>query len=249
MRLAHPVVSLLLLRFPRWRDRVWALGQMGLARGPIARLPGIGFFKLMGAGTGEGFTPVPDTAVMAILATWPDREQAEAALATAPVLRRLRDRAGESYCLHLRTLSVRGRWSGREPFAPDAPPDASGPPAPSGPVAALTRARLRPRALPAFWSRVPAISRRIGADPNVILKIGIGEIPWFNQVTFSVWPDAGSMDVFARSGGAHAEAIRAARMRGWFAEELYARFAVLAHHGRWGGRDPLAPVAPALAAE
>ena len=54
------VVSLCFFRFGPWRDRAWAFAQMGLARGALKRLPGIGSVKMMGAGTGEGFTPVPE---------------------------------------------------------------------------------------------------------------------------------------------------------------------------------------------
>jgi spheroidene monooxygenase len=237
------VVTLCFFRFGRPRDRLWAFGQMALARGPLRRLPGAGFVKLMGAGTGEGFTPVPDTGVVAILMTWPDLATARRQIEEADVFRRYRARAVESFVLWLAPLSTRGRWSDREPFtATDG--------AATGPVAVLTRASVRPRVLLKFWRRVPDISARIGRDPNVLFKAGIGELPWLHQVTFSVWPDIRAMSDFARAGGPHAEAIRAVRTEGWFSEELYARFAVLAHAGTWGGRDPLADAAPeAMAAE
>jgi spheroidene monooxygenase len=90
---------------------------MALARRPLTRTDGIGFFKLMGAGTGEGFTPLPD-AVVAILATWPDLARARAALADAPVYRRFGARASERFDIHLETLSARGFWSRATPFAP-----------------------------------------------------------------------------------------------------------------------------------
>ena len=77
----------------------------------------------------------------------------------------------------------------------------------------------------------------IGANPDVIFKIGIGELPWFQQVTFSVWPSTRSMDRFARVSGPHAQAIRAVREGNWFAEELYARFAINAVDGTWEGRN------------
>lgn len=237
------VVSLCLFRFDHWRDRLWALAQMALARRPLGRLPGIGFFKLMGAGTGEGFTPLPDPGVVAILTTWPDLATAEAQVAGAEVFHRYRARASEAFVLHLAPVSARGRWSGQEPFVTGEAPLAS------GPVAALTRATIRPRVLMRFWRRVPAISARIGTDPHVRFKIGVGEVPWLHQVTFSIWPDAAAMADFARAGGPHAEAIRAVRAEGWFAEELYARFTIRAHSGSWGGIDPLAPVRPTVAAE
>lgn len=241
------IVSLCLYRFDRWRDRLWALGQMALARRPLARIEGIGFFKLMGAGTGEGFTPVPDPGVVAVLSTWPDLATAEARLRDSPVFRRFAARANEVFVLHLAPISVRGRWSGREPFRVTGPGPVETPV--EGPVAALTRATIRPRILLRFWRRVPDISARIGADANVRFKIGVGEVPWLHQVTFSIWPDAASMAAFARAGGPHAEAIRAVRAEGWFAEELYARFTIRAHSGSWGGVDPLARLSPALAAE
>jgi spheroidene monooxygenase len=237
------VVTLCFFRFGPTRDRLWAFGQMALARRPLRRLPGAGFVKLMGAGTGEGFTPVPNTGVVAILATWPDLATARRQIEEAGVFQRYRARAVESFVLWLAPLSTRGRWSDREPFTA-----ADG--TATGPVAVLTRASVRPRVLLKFWRRVPDISTRIGRDPNVLFKAGIGEVPWLHQVTFSVWPDIRSMSDFARAGGPHAEAIRAVRTEGWFSEELYARFAVLAHAGTWGGRDPLAGAAPvAMAAE
>ncbi len=73
----------------------------------------------------------------------------------------------------------------------------------------------------------------------MIFKIGIGEVPWLQQVTFSIWPDAREMDGFARRDGPHARAIRAVRDGNWFREELYARFTVAGDQGTWGGRSPL----------
>ncbi len=234
--LAGQVVTMSVFRFGGIAARLWAFAQMGLARRAMARVPGIGFWKLMGSGTGEGFTPLPNTAVYAILATWPDLAHARAGL-TAPVFARYHARAAEVLTLFLRPASARGAWAGRAPFA------ASGL-VPAGPVAALTRATLRRGALLRFWARVPDISRDIGADPSVAFKIGVGELPWFQQVTFSVWPDAASMARFARNGTHHARAIAAVRAGDWFREELYARFAIIAREGSWQGGDPLAALPP-----
>ena len=224
--------ALSLFRFDRVRDRLWVLGQMATARPALARLPGLSFCKLCGSGTGEGFTPRANTAVWAILSVWADAGTARAQTAEAAVFRRWRDRAGESWTVFLAPVSARGAWSGRAPFTPATAPA-------EGPLAALTRATIRPSRMMRFWEREPAISARIGADPNVIFKIGIGEVPFLHQVTFSIWPDAAAMSAFARTG-AHAEAIRAVRAEGWFTEELYARFRVTGSVGRWQGKDPLA---------
>lgn len=241
-RVSNQIVTLCFFRFEGLTNKLWAFAQMGLARIALARLPGLGFFKLMGAGTGEGFTPVPDTGAVAVLTTWPDIETARRQIETAPVFRRYRAHAAEVWVVHLAPRSVWGEWAGRQPFvATPAPLD--------GPVVALTRATVKPTALLRFWRRVPDISGAIGTDPNVLFKVGVGEVPWVHQMTFSIWPDTDTMAAFARADGPHARAIRAVRAGNWFREELYARFAVVDSHGTWRGRDPLAGPAQARAAQ
>jgi spheroidene monooxygenase len=207
--------------------------MMGLARLSMPRIAGIGFWKLCGSGTGEGFTPRPNWGVYAILATWPDADTARDQTAQAAIFRRYQRRATESWTVFLSPISARGAWSGRAPFTPNR---ATG----TAPLAALTRATVRPRAALRFWRRVPDISRMIGDDPNVAFKIGIGEVPLLHQVTFSIWPDAASMNEFARHSGPHARAIEAVRRGDWFREELYARFQVIGARGTWNGTQPLA---------
>ena len=204
-------VSLSLFRFDGLAARLWVLGQMGAARVAFARMPDVGFWKLCGS------------------------ETARRTVADAGVYRRWRKMARESWTVYLDPISVRGKWSGKTPFL-------TGASAAQGelPLAVLTRASLRPTKMLQFWNRVPDISSVIGADPNVIFKIGIGEMPLLHQVTFSIWPDASSMTSFARGDGPHGRAICAVRSGDWFTEELYARFAVTGSSGLWGGCDPLA---------
>ncbi len=225
-------VSLSFFRFDPWPTRLWALGMMGFARLHMPRVDGIGFWKLFGSGTGEGFTPRPNTAVYAILATWPDAATARDRIENAEIFSRYRRRATEDWTVFLSPISARGAWSGRAPFRPTR---ATG----NAPLAALTRATVRPWAALRFWRRVPDISRMIGDDPKVAFKIGIGEVPLLHQVTFSIWPDAASMNDFARHNGPHASAIEAVRRGDWFREELYARFQVIGTRGTWNGTHPL----------
>jgi spheroidene monooxygenase len=228
---AIQTVSLSLFRFDGFLNRAWVIGQMGLARLSFMRMRDVGFWKLCGSGTGEGFTPRPNFGVWAILAVWPDEETARRNTRTAPVYARWRARAGESWTVYLAPTSARGQWSGRAPFAVSATPH--------GPLAALTRATIKPSRLIRFWNRVPDISAVIGNDPNVAFKIGIGEVPMLHQITFSLWPDPTTMADFARGHGPHGQAIKAVREGNWFREELYARFRILGSMGTWGGDNPL----------
>ncbi len=229
------MTSLSLFRFDGTLSRLWVIGQMAAARLSLRQERRALFWKLCGSGTGEGFTPRPNWGVWAILAVWPDEATARSATAASPVWGRWRDRSAESWTVFLAPVSARGRWAGVNPFLPDAPPADL-----SGPLAALTRATVRPSRALRFWKRVPAISAVIGRDAHVAFKIGIGELPLLHQVTFSIWPDAASMAAFARADGPHARAIRAVREGNWFDEELYARFRPLGGTGSWNGADPLA---------
>lgn len=234
---AIQTVTLSLFRFDGLADRLWAFAMMGLARRHMAQVPDLVFWKLCGSGTGEGFTPKPNTGVYAILCVWPDRATAERQLAQAAVFQRYQRRAVEDWTIFLAPVSSRGAWSGVAPFEATAA-------LPNGPLAALTRASLKPGILLRFWSRVPDISKVIGADPNVAFKIGIGEVPFLHQVTFSIWPDTETMAAFAREkAGPHAKAIRAVREGNWFREELYARFRILGETGTWNGESPLKSIA------
>lgn len=229
-------VTLSLFRFGPLTARLWAFAQMGLARGALSRVKGIGTVKLCGSGTGEGFTPVPNTAVYGILTTWPDHDAARRAFYGARVFRRYTEMAEERLTVFLTPCAARGRWGGAMPF------DADATATPDGPIAALTRASIRPRAALAFWKNEPSITKAIGADPNVLFKIGIGEAPLFRQVTFSIWPDTETMADFARADGPHADAIRAVRAGNLFSEDLYARFRVDAIEGTWEGQAPPVPI-------
>ncbi|WP_299374154.1 spheroidene monooxygenase [uncultured Tateyamaria sp.] len=228
----NQTTTITFFRFARWRDRAWALTMMGGARLAMARVPDLGFWKLCGSGTGEGFTPTMNPAVYAILCTWPDADTARHRLETTRIFQRYRARAAEHWTVFLAPTSSRGAWSGQTPFSPVSEPQ-------SGPLAALTRATIKPRILTKFWGRVPDISAMIGSDPNVVFKIGIGEVPMLHQVTFSIWPGAQEMAQFARTNGPHAAAIQAVRDGAWFREELYARFAILGDSGTWNGTSPL----------
>lgn len=204
---------------------------MAFARRPLSKTPDIEFWKLCGSGVGEGFTPTTFPSVIAILATWPSTDVAKERIKYSSVFQRYRNRSQEDWSIFLTPRASRGEWSGQSPFRPEASQT-------DGPLAALTRASIKPQILRRFWERVPDISERIGQDENVAFKIGIGEIPMLHQVTFSIWPTEDSMAQFARTG-AHAEAIRAVRTEGWFREELYARFEIQSDIGSWGGTSPL----------
>ena len=135
----------------------------------------------------------------------------------------------------MQPLTTRGLWSRREPF---------GRPVPSrwdGPVAAVTRARLVTRRAVRFWSAVPPVSADLHRSPGLRMALGIGEAPLGLQGTFSVWESGAALNAFAYDRAPHAAVVERTAREGWYAEELFARLAVLGTSGTLDGGDPLSP--------
>ena len=103
----------------------------------------------------------------------------------------------------------------------------------------MTRARLALRRAATFWAAVPPVSADLHRAPGLRLALGIGEAPLGLQGTFSVWDSTAALNAFAYRRAPHAEVIERTALEGWYAEELFARFAVRSAAGSVGGVDPL----------
>ncbi len=102
-----------------------------------------------------------------------------------------------------------------------------------GKVVAITRARIKWRHNLTFWRAVPPVNHALHASPGLIKAIGIGEAPIGLQGTFSLWDSPQAIRDFAYRSPAHQEAIKATERIGWYAEEMFARFALLEESGDW----------------
>ena len=237
--MSAPVPALVTLHVwrvpPRSVPRV--LLRLAVDRGRVRRTPGVRFAKLLGTGDGRTFTPRDgDPTRWALLTTWADREAA-AAFEHSPVARAWQALAGETWRADLRPVAARGRWSGCDPFGDPEPSRTT------GPVAALTRARLVTRRSASFWRAVPPVSADLRRSPGLVAAVGIGEAPLGLQGTFSLWRSAEDLRAFAYAGAAHREVMARTAPEGWYAEELFARFAVEGSTGTLDGRDPLGSAA------
>ena len=231
---SEPVPALVTLHLWTVRPRAVpvALLRMGRDRGRVRRTPGVRFAKLLGTGDGRTFTVRDaDPLRWGLLATWVDAAAA-ADFEYSSVVRGWESDAVESCRLDLQPVASRGTWSGRSPFGNPVPVRHE------GPVAALTRARLRASAALGFWRAVPPVSDDLRHRPGLRAAVGIGEAPVGLQGTFSLWSSSGALRDFARAD-AHAAVVARTEPERWYAEELFARFAVV------GGRGALDGVAVA----
>jgi hypothetical protein len=232
--MTEPVPALVTLHLWRVPSVPSALTRMGLDRARVRRTPGLRFAKLLGTGNGRTFTVRDaDPHRWGLLATWADADSARR-FEDSGVPRAWSGIADETLRLCLRPTASRGRWSGREPFG-DPVPAREG-----GPVVAITRARLRPSRALAFWRSVPPVSADLHTHPGLRAAVGIGEAPVGLQGTVSLWDSPDALRAFAHRSAAHVEVVRRTAELGWYAEELFARFAVVEATGTLDGREPLA---------
>ncbi|GAB3308040.1 hypothetical protein GCM10027511_19640 [Hymenobacter humi] len=214
----------------------WGLAQMGTSPGPLQRVPGLRFFKLLGSGAHNGFGFWPNLNRYGFMGVWDDAAAALAFFAQHPLWATYQQRSAEMWTVELAPLKSQGLWDGKTPF--DYPADA--PTAAVGPVAVLTRASIRLRKTPRFWQYVEPTSAALAQAGGVRAAIGLGELPLVRQATFSVWESAQAMQQYAYRDVRHREVIQLTRSENWYAEELFARFQVLGSTGTLDGHNPLA---------
>lgn len=223
------IVTIAVLRYePLARFRAFA--SMGRVLMQPLRAEGLRFSKLMG--TGVNFGLIPDLSTYVFLGVWDDDATARAFPRT-DFYQNLSRGTQPISTLYLQPQRAHGLWDGQNPFNfPKEPPLTNHKLQTENPIAVLTRATIRTRALPDFWQHVPQARQRLTdhAD-DLLFGIGAGEVPVVQQCTISVWRDAAAVDRYAYRQSGHKEVVRLTRERKWYTEELFARFSVLRAEG------------------
>ena len=205
-----------------------ALALLATDRFRLQGVRGLSFAKSLGTG-GATFAPTDATPRRwALLAAW-DSPSAARAFTSSPLARRWSRLARSVARFDLTPLASRGRWSRREPFGDPTPTRYD------GTVVALTRARLRAAKARVFWRATPPVALDLGRAPGLRLTFGFGEAPLGVQGTFSVWDQAADLQRFAYGTASHTSAIERTPREGWYAEELFARFALVGGTGTVDG--------------
>lgn len=210
-----------IFRFPA-NKAWWAFGQMG--RRSLANPPGSPFNKMMGTGR-NGFGVIPDFGQYAFLATWESEQHADSFFAS-PVFQTYVSQALEHSTLKMRPIQTHGQWDGVEPFVISEGIEKGY----NGPIVVLTRAKIKATKLLDFWRHVPQAQASLRNSEGVLLALGIGEVPLVEQATVSVWESVDAVKKYAYQQPGHREIVQRTRQRGWYSEELFARFVPV---GEW----------------
>jgi hypothetical protein len=194
----------------------FAILAMALDRFALTRSKNVGFYKSLGTGKGETFTPADANSLRwGLVAQVNDLDAFDQSM----VVKRWRKNSIGEFRAVLEPISSHGKWAGKEPFVASVKDW-------TGPVAAITRARIKWHQNFRFWSSVPPVTISLKSAPGLMAAIGIGEAPIGLQGTFSLWESSAAIKDFAYKGAAHQKAIADTATYNWYSEELFARFAV-----------------------
>lgn len=223
----------------------WAWMRLAQGAGPLKETPGLIFGKVMGSGAGGGFGLRPSPSHQGLITLFDHADQARAFLA-GPVVNAYRERAADCWCGLLEVVSARGQWDGEAwGVTPATQLGAHGiaandeaMQADPRPLAAITRASIRPAKAVAFWRNAPATHAAMQQARGCTLAMGLGEVPLIRQCTFSLWKDTQSMLAYAHQG-AHLQAIEAAHKNQYFSESMFVRMRLLEQQGHWPAPNSL----------
>ncbi|WP_129714161.1 DUF3291 domain-containing protein [Pedobacter sp. SYP-B3415] len=205
-------VGMALLHLPLWLNRK------------------ISFYKLLGAG-GQAQPDVPaDYRHWGLLVCFENDQQLTRFATRSFVSAWFRFFGAEQLNVVLEPISAHGLWDGRQPFIYKKQTGSY-----NGQVGVLTRATIRGNKMKAFRADIKKASAAMRESPGFVLAAGLGENPFFRQATFSIWENAALMKDYAYRHVDHAAVIKRTREDGWYTEELFARFKIIAIEGSLNG--------------
>ena len=211
------ICTLTIARYPNYGGFVGIL-SMALFHFPLFFNKKVSFYKLMGCGKNGTFDKHPDWNQWALLMV----SENPSAVAIPFINGWFRFFKAEVSTLTLQPIEGHGTWDGKEVFG-KLPKQTDY----EGSIAVLTRATIRLNKLNAFWRNVEGVAQQMKGADGLITSVGIGEVPFIKQATFSVWESKAQMKNFAYKMHEHAEVIRKTKKEDWYSEEMFVRFRIV----------------------
>ena len=242
----NPITHIFIVRY-KWFTVPFAFIAMAMFHLFLRFNKNIHFYKLMGCGRNGTFDKTPDFMQWCILATTtPNFFEANK---TLPLNKFIKKTLGgfisswfsifcnEKFTLSLQTLATHGTWDGQTPFGASIKQHNY-----TGPIGVMTRATIRLNRFSHFWKHVDGVAKTLSTSPGFVTSVGVGEIPWIKQATFSIWETEEQMKAFAYKRKEHAEVVTKTKKENWYSEDLFARFVPLKTTGSIKGQNKIADI-------
>jgi hypothetical protein len=225
-------VSLTIIQYPT-RYSVFALFAMAFHHIPFWFNKSIRFYKLMGTGKNGTFDKHPDWqqwSILTVLNAEVDLKPFDVSANDDLFIRTyygsfisgwFRFFGCSTSTLLMEAIESHGFWDKKRVFG-ELPPKSDY----EGPIAVITRATIRLNKLKYFWENVAPVAAHMNTAEGFRFSIGVGEVPWIKQATFSIWDSKAAMKAFAYGMKEHAEVIQKTRKQDWYSEDMFTRFKI-----------------------
>jgi heme-degrading monooxygenase HmoA len=197
--------------------------RFALLQQKLKRIPGLRFGKAMGCGQGAVFSVKPDWSRYAYLFQW-ENEAAAKEFFAGKQWQEIEGHATQNRNWHLQPIHAKGLWDGKPRFQEE---ESAPLPAETTSMAVITRADLKPWKFGSFGKYAQTATDALAGHLALQYSLGMGELPFVRQATFSVWDSAEAMKAYAYKTPEHREAMKGKKKHDWYGEEMYARFGVL----------------------
>ena len=203
------------------KNKWWAFKQMGLHKSHFLDVNGLMFYKMLGTGSSPGFSMYPDFSTYALLQTWTTKDDAETYFSSNEYFKRMVSKTFMQRTIFMIPFKSSGLWDGKNPF------NVNDKLIHSGKIGVLTRATINFTKLTHFWRSVKSASNAISEARGVSFFKGVGELPFIQQATFSIWESEKDINDFAYSNTSHKNIVSKTKKQNWYKEDLFARFHIL----------------------
>lgn len=212
-------------------DKWWAFKQMRMGIKELKNIDGLVFSKILGSGAKNGFSVIPNFGTYVLLGVWESEEKANHFFKHNSFFKTYLNKSTEYLTTYAKSAVAHGKWDGQNPFVQQVELDMN------LPIMVITRARIRAKKLLSFWRNVGKVSYSLDEYKGVLVSIGVGEWPLFQQATISIWKTQAEMMDYAYNNPEHKKVIALTRKLDWYKEEMFSRFVPYRFEGTWNGLE------------
>ena len=177
---------------------------------------GLKFIKLLGTGSKDGFSIIPDFTSYVMISAWENDALRKNFTNKNKSFKEIIKKTSKRVEIKIDPYNYVGSWNGINPFINKSSYK-------EGKIIVLTRARVRLNKLINFFISTSSAAKSINSKKGAEYYKGVGELPIIEQATISRWESEQSMKDYAYSDKSHLKIIHKARKNNWYSEELFVR--------------------------
>ena len=200
------------------KNKYWMFKLMGAYtfNKSLINFNGLKFIKLLGTGSKDGFSVIPDFSSYVMITSWEDDDFRKKFIDENKLFQEIINKSSKRIEIKIDPYNYIGSWNGINPFKNKSSYK-------EGKIIVLTRARVKLNKLINFFVSTSSAAKSINSKKGAEYYKGVGELPIIEQATISIWESEQSMKDYAYSDKNHLKIINKARKNKWYSEELFVR--------------------------